>query len=137
MGGELAPGPGQRPDRDLLGQQQAGFLEGLAHGGQGQGPAAGLGNMGLEPGGDIGGQVGGEGRAEIAAVDASAGEDPEVGHEVVAAVALAHQDLRRLAVAAHDDQGGGVAWLHGARSLGAQASFGTPDRFGLAHETTV
>ena len=53
---------------------------------------------------DFGPQVGGVGRREVGAVDAPAGEHPFVRHEVVAAVAPAHQQAWLLRIAPDDDQ---------------------------------
>jgi hypothetical protein len=94
--------------------------------------------MGLELRRHVRLQVGGERGAEVAAIDTPAREHPEVRHEVVAAVALAHQHLRLAAVAADDDQGGGVAGAYGAGARFTQAAaFGPPGCFDIAHETTV
>jgi hypothetical protein len=62
----------------------------------------------------LGPQVGRERGAGVGGLDPAAREHPLFRHEVVAAVAAAHQDPRMLGVPAHQDQGGGVARPHGA-----------------------
>ena len=106
-GPKLAPWAGDGRGRSGAAEHQAGLLEGLAHGGQGQGAGSAGRDLALEQGGGHPKGLGRRGSGVVGAVDPAAGEDPFGGHEDVTGRATAHQHLG-CRTGADEDQGGGV-----------------------------
>ena len=89
----FAPRPRCVGGRRGAAQDQAGLLECLAHRRQGQGARAAGGNLGLQPAGDVGGQIARCGGGEIRPVDPPAGKHPLRRHEDMPWRPSSHQHL--------------------------------------------